>query len=273
MQTSGLSGISRLVDTLDSPLPNDGSGRVGISATARAANTARHRPQQVDAALYRRLSQLRTALGEAETTPAEAALAHATGPAASAGSSGQDLSRSLTLLSTAVVSAMVGAATAWTVATSGASSAGPQTAEQRPASSVAAAELIVNESSPPTAHPSPTPSDEEQLADQLEAWRLAWSTRDVEAYLAHYSEGFIPSGGITRPTWASARRANIAGRSSISVQLREVNPERIDKDRVRLSFLQDYAAGNYRDDGQPKMLELTREGTVWRIVLERQLKG
>jgi hypothetical protein len=43
--------------------------------------------------------------------------------------------------------------------------------------------------------------------------------------------------------------------------------------RVRLAFLQDYAAGSYREVARPKVLELVREGPIWRIVSERQNAG
>lgn len=273
MQTSGLSGISRLVDSVDASHPGAGARRTNFSAALPAAKSAIGRPARVDDALQRRLAQLRTAMGQQETATMEAAQGGAPEPSASARSSWRGPFQGLTLLSTAVVSALVGAGAAWTAAMSATTSGEAQAPEPRPALAAPAAALIATDPRSPTTLPSPLLSDEEQLADQLDAWRQAWSSRDVEAYLSHYSERFVPSGGLTRAAWVSARRANIVSRASISVNLREVNLERIDENRVRLTFLQDYAAGNYREDGQPKMLELTQEGTVWRIVSERQLKG
>ncbi len=105
----------------------------------------------------------------------------------------------------------------------------------------------------------------------VENWRMAWSRRDVNAYLGHYSAQFVPASGQSQEQWAAKRRTVIAGRADIQISIRELRMERIDDRSMDVAFLQDYAAGEYRETAQPKILRLHREDSGWRIVSERTL--
>jgi ketosteroid isomerase-like protein len=117
----------------------------------------------------------------------------------------------------------------------------------------------------------------EVLARQVEAavegWRQAWSSRDMVGYLAAYSESFVPADGTTREAWMSSRYRNVGGRDAIDVAVRDLKIESIDPVRARVSFVQDYVSGSYREMNRPKTLDLARspEGR-WRIIAEWQGK-
>ena len=123
--------------------------------------------------------------------------------------------------------------------------------------------------------PEPPKAPELPLADQVaravESWRQDWSARNMMAYLDHYSEAFTPADGVSRRDWIASRYRNVGGRTSIEVQIKDLQVITLGHDRVRVGFLQDYAAGSYHEIAQPKTLELVRgPDDRWRIVGEWQ---
>lgn len=113
-------------------------------------------------------------------------------------------------------------------------------------------------------------ADQQPLREWLENWRQAWSDRDIEAYLGLYSPAFVPATGKTRAEWAATRRRNIIGRADLSVRVSGLEVRRLNEQRVELTFLQDYASGQYREVGRPKRLLLAREAGQWQIIAEEQ---
>ena len=118
--------------------------------------------------------------------------------------------------------------------------------------------------------PAPQPSDEDQARELIENWRAAWAGRDVDAYLASYGADFTPANGQAFDAWTTARRKNISTRSSIAVATNDLTLERLDAQRMKAHFLQDYASGNYRETAQPKTLLLVRGDAGWKIAGEWQ---
>lgn len=154
--------------------------------------------------------------------------------------------------------------------------AGPDATQQAvPSAPPAAVAPVVTAARPEVVEaasvaPAPTPSDEEQVRTLIENWRAAWAGRDVDAYLACYGADFTPANGQARDAWASARRKNISSRDSIIVATNGLTLERLDGQRMKVRFLQDYASGSYRETGQPKTLLLARGEAGWQIVGEWQ---
>jgi ketosteroid isomerase-like protein len=146
------------------------------------------------------------------------------------------------------------------------SPAAAKTAVPAQAPSVAQAEA----SAPEPAKASAVPLDE-QVKDTVEAWRQAWASRDMMAYLDFYGEAFAPADGMSRGDWIASRYRNVGGRKAIEVQIKDVQVVPLGDDRARVSFLQDYASGGYRETAQTKTLELQRgpDGR-WRILGEWQ---
>lgn len=112
---------------------------------------------------------------------------------------------------------------------------------------------------------------EKQVEAAVEDWRDAWSSRDMERYLDIYSDAFVPGDGTTRDAWIASRYRNVGGRTSIEITVRNLQVSSIDGNRVRASFLQDYASGSYQETGQPKTLDwVLEEDNRWRIAGEWQ---
>lgn len=141
----------------------------------------------------------------------------------------------------------------------------PVTSTAPPVAAAVAPSAPAREAAPPTR------TDEDEVGEMVENWRMAWSRRDVNAYLGHYSAQFVPASGQSQEQWAAKRRTVIAGRADIQISIRELRMERIDDRSMDVAFLQDYAAGEYRETAQPKILRLHREDSGWRIVSERTL--
>lgn len=113
-------------------------------------------------------------------------------------------------------------------------------------------------------------AQEEALRQKIESWRLAWASRDIEAYLAHYSAQFKPEKERGRRQWASQRRQVIGSRSGITLIVSALQLRRIDEHRWEARFLQDYASGSFSEKQKPKRLELVLEAGQWLIVSEQQ---
>lgn len=146
-----------------------------------------------------------------------------------------------------------------------------------PSAGVAAAPVQPIANLPAPAPPAPAEPSREMLTDQVqtavEAWRQAWSARDMVAYLGAYSDTFVPSDGSTREAWLRGRYRNVGGRDAIDVTVRDLNIESVDASRARVSFVQDYVSGGLREMNRPKTLDLARaDDGRWRIIAEWQGK-
>ena len=241
-------------------------------------------PSQPDAAMQRRLAQLRTAMGDAPEpeTRRESAIATDLPPpdtAPAATSSGRHWPALLLLgvASLAAAWALRPQAGPDTMAT-GAPMAATPTATPAGAALVAGdvAPAIVAANTPATEPPAAevqpvlVPPDQ-QVLRTVEAWREDWAERDMMAYLDHYGEDFTPAGGVSRREWIASRYRNVGGRQAIEVQIQALKVESLSRDRARVSFLQDYSSGSYRETAQPKTLDLVRDADDrWRIVGEWQ---
>jgi ketosteroid isomerase-like protein len=122
----------------------------------------------------------------------------------------------------------------------------------------------------PGAGDPPVPQNDAVVAS-VEAWRLAWSSRDLPGYLAAYSDAFLPPGGLSRDEWVANRQRNVAARKAIEVQVSNLQVWFQGERLARASFLQDYASGGLREVRQPKTLDLVKEADGrWRILAEWQ---
>ena len=100
----------------------------------------------------------------------------------------------------------------------------------------------------------------------LGAWADAWSARDVDAYLATYSNDFRPEGGLSRQTWAAQRRDRITRPARIKVSVVSAKLAALGDGRVRVNFRQEYESDSFADQVS-KVIELRNENG-WKIVRE-----
>lgn len=261
--------ITSIIESAMSRLAPRGRGYEAAPKPAKERKSLGRR--DYDRALAQRLEQLQTAMGESPAAVPPVLQAASISPSAA-----PQTTPAATFLATALVSALAGAGAMW-LAIGGQPAnepAPPQiiNAAPAPVAPPVAPQVPVAEAAVPAAsEPAPMVNrDEDQARELLEAWRQAWSSRDSDAYLSFYSPNFTPADGQKRADWAAARRKNLASRPAIKVEVREINVERIDDRQLRLAFLQDYAAGSYRETAQPKILRLVRQQGKWLIAEEWQ---
>ena len=135
--------------------------------------------------------------------------------------------------------------------------AAPQAAAPAPAAPAAA---------PKPATPA-TPSADDAIRTTLQAWASAWSSKNIDAYLAHYASGFKPAGDLDRSAWAEQRRQRIARPGDITVKLDAIDI-RVDGDKASARFIQHYRSGSLKLT-EPKTIALARNGSTWQITQER----
>lgn len=97
------------------------------------------------------------------------------------------------------------------------------------------------------------------------AWADAWSRRDVDGYLAFYSEEFAPKDG--RSAWEALRRQRVGIADSIRVGVNDPKVQKLSDGRVAVSFRQTYESGETRLTTR-KRIVLRREVPGWKILLE-----
>jgi ketosteroid isomerase-like protein len=238
-----------------------------MSKSARATNSPRHQANpegdKQQRAMARRLEQLNAALGESEGGPGKAAVIRNPPTAANAGKSVGTGS----LILTSMLSALFGAGLMWWQATP------HEQGLSAPSQALHAAATPI--SVPTTSEPlritpaTPEITDEKRISDLLEAWRSAWTQRDIAAYLNAYSQQFAPADGNSRDGWVAARTKKLSTGAPIDIQMHDLAIERIDADQFKATFLQDYASGSYRETARAKTLLMAREGGEWRIRQER----
>lgn len=124
----------------------------------------------------------------------------------------------------------------------------------------------------PVSAPAPAaPADDalRTVASRLEAWRVAWESKDAGRYLAFYASSFLPADKRGRAAWEADRRLKLDKKGEIRIQLNAPTLKR-EGETVSVTFEQRYQSGNYSDSGR-KQLEWVREGGDWKIRRELQI--
>jgi adhesin transport system outer membrane protein len=109
-----------------------------------------------------------------------------------------------------------------------------------------------------------------EITAALEAWRAAWSKRDVEAYMNFYAPGFVPSTGGDREAWKERRKAVMSRAVDISVEVAELTVAFSDATHATTAFKQTYRSAGYRDV-VTKTLQWVRVGERWLINRENSV--
>jgi histidinol-phosphate/aromatic aminotransferase/cobyric acid decarboxylase-like protein len=107
-----------------------------------------------------------------------------------------------------------------------------------------------------------------ELNRQMESWRSDWESRDVEKFLAHYSDNF-KSGAQGLADFAQQKRQVNAGKEWIKVKLSDVSMFRApDKeDYVVVTFEQTYRSNNLNNQMKKRQYWVREKGT-WKIIYE-----
>ncbi|VFM98084.1 MAG: Flp pilus assembly protein TadD, contains TPR repeats [Candidatus Kentron sp. G] len=119
----------------------------------------------------------------------------------------------------------------------------------------------------PASSPAVPPEVERDVQAALNTWVQAWSSKNVEGYLASYAPTFTPSNGMSLPRWKAQRRKRILAPRFIKVTTSAPSITMLDNDRVRVRFIQKYRSNAYQDRVH-KTIDLMNISGNWLFIRE-----
>lgn len=108
----------------------------------------------------------------------------------------------------------------------------------------------------------------EEVVMALNAWAGAWSSQDVDSYLASYASDFVPPKKLSRKVWNAQRKKRLQAPKFIKVEVSDINVVFNDNGQVRVRFSQKYQSDTYEDRVKKEILMNKVDGK-WLIVKER----
>ena len=108
-------------------------------------------------------------------------------------------------------------------------------------------------------------AEDKGILDEVNAWADAWADKRLDAYFAHYVDGF--SGEMANPkAWQLSRKNKILHSKQIKITLSEIKINNLENS-VEVVFKQNYESGSYQDVGR-KTLEMIKVKGRWLIMKE-----
>ncbi len=114
-------------------------------------------------------------------------------------------------------------------------------------------------------------SNDAEVLKVVNKWAAAWSSKNVQHYLAFYAADFKTPGGESRSNWEAQRRERIGLPKSIQVGVNDPKVILIDDSHASVSFKQSYRA-SHLNASSSKTLVLVKSGGNWLIQEERSGK-
>lgn len=109
-------------------------------------------------------------------------------------------------------------------------------------------------------------ADRDAVLAQVHGWAQAWAAQNVDGYLAYYSSEFEPPKGLSRQAWADERRARIAGKGHIRVEVESLQVV-VNGNTAKASFRQVYQSDRLSANTR-KTLVLVKNSGKWQIKQE-----
>lgn len=110
--------------------------------------------------------------------------------------------------------------------------------------------------------------DASAIKSLLHAWAMAWSAKNVNAYLGFYASDFQTPNHESRDKWAAMRRERISKPKSIRVDIESPDIHFVDANHVHVNFKQSYRSDNLQATGR-KIMTMVKVKTKWLIQEER----
>ena len=107
-----------------------------------------------------------------------------------------------------------------------------------------------------------------EVIETVEAWARAWSSKDVNSYLAFYAKNFKTPVGEPRAEWEKNRRQRIDAPLSIVVTIDSPSVNVLTDDLVNVTFRQGYRSDIKKLDKTTKTLVMARTDGRWLIQQE-----
>ena len=146
-----------------------------------------------------------------------------------------------------------------------------------PAAAVAAKEPAKAEPAKPAAkEPAKEPAkaapvnEEGAVIKAVERWAQAWSSNDVDGYLARYAPNFKSPDGESRKAWETERRTRVAKPRKIEVKVEAPKVTIKDANTASVSFRQHYRSNSFQASVS-KTLILIKSGNQW--LIQQELVG
>jgi tetratricopeptide (TPR) repeat protein len=111
-----------------------------------------------------------------------------------------------------------------------------------------------------------TPTVERDVESAVTAWAAAWSRRDMDAYVASYTEEFAGN-ARSHAAWVQERTARILPRSRIAVDIQALRIE-LHGDHAVARFRQAYQSDSASETGAKVLKLVRRDGGRWLIEQE-----
>ncbi|MBX2868499.1 MAG: hypothetical protein KTR18_07465 [Acidiferrobacterales bacterium] len=109
-------------------------------------------------------------------------------------------------------------------------------------------------------------AEKQALINHVKSWASAWSDRDVDRYLSHYSAGFTPRNNLSIEEWKKQRYGRLRWREFIIVKPSRYRIE-LNDNVATVNFNQYYKSERFEDTIR-KTLKLKKENGQWRITHE-----
>ena len=127
----------------------------------------------------------------------------------------------------------------------------------------------------PTPEPKPAPEKPAaakpagaELIEAVQAWAKAWSSKDVDAYLAFYANDFKTPNGEPRDDWAKGRRQRISGPKSIAVTIDTPKVSVAGDGQASVTFRQGYRSDVIKSTSTKTLVMVKSDGR-WLIQQEK----
>ena len=118
-----------------------------------------------------------------------------------------------------------------------------------------------------------SPQVHDAVLQTVEAWRVAWSNQDLDAYFSAYADDYdVTDRFASMHEWKTYKRWVIGKRSAIQVRLELIKVSSYSADQVRVEFLQHFRADSYQSDDL-KSLTWKRSGDGWKIIREESMNS
>ena len=112
-------------------------------------------------------------------------------------------------------------------------------------------------------------ADTDEINQQLDKWLQDWQSRDVEAYLKHYSSSF-QSDNKNFATWSVHKKRVNKYKKFIDVRLSQLSILRYSgqADMLTVSYKQDYRSSNFNGSAKKRQYWKKESDGQWRIIYE-----
>lgn len=108
-----------------------------------------------------------------------------------------------------------------------------------------------------------------EVIETVEAWAKAWSSKDVDAYLAFYAKDFKTPGGEPRAEWEKGRRQRITAPKNITVAVSAFKVRFATDSQSTATFRQSYSSDVINPVVTIKALVMTKVDGRWLIQQEK----